>query len=101
MPSTVVGQSRKRVWLLFVMAWAVASAGILAAAVQIGRNNAMSYLIDAAVTDARLKSALLNVALERPRALPLVLSGDPDVSAALRGEAGAKQTLIQEEQAYY
>lgn len=93
MPSVIAGQSRKRVWLLFVMAWAVASAGILTAAVQIGRNNAMSSLIDAAVTDARLKSALLNVALERPRALPLVLSGDPDVSAALRGEEGAAQKL--------
>lgn len=93
MSSIFASQPRTRIWFLFAMAWAVVVAGILVAAAQIGRNNAMAYLIDSAITDARLKSALLNVALERPRALPLVLSGDPDVSAALRGENGAAQKL--------
>ncbi len=42
-----------------------------------------------ASTDAELKIALLNVALERPRAIPLVLSGDPDLASALDGGGAA------------
>jgi two-component system C4-dicarboxylate transport sensor histidine kinase DctB len=84
---------RRQTWVLFCLAWLIAGVGFFVAAERIGRNNALMQLLDGAQTDAALKTALLNVALERPRVLPLVLSGDPDVADALNGEVGAAQAL--------
>ncbi len=69
--------------------WLLASLGILLAADELARSRAMKTAASEASTDAELKIALLNVALERPRAIPLVLSGDPDLASALDGGGAA------------
>ncbi|NTF34023.1 sensor histidine kinase [Rhizobium skierniewicense] len=66
--------------------WIIIAIGAFTAADKVGRIKAMKTLAATATTDAELKSALLNVALERPRVLPLVLSRDKDLMEAL--EAG-------------
>ncbi|MDS7595580.1 sensor histidine kinase [Agrobacterium tumefaciens] len=79
-------QSRRRAqWLALGGLWLLASLGILLATDELARSRAMKTAAFEASTDAELKIALLNVALERPRAIPLVLSGDPDLASALDG----------------
>lgn len=79
-------QSRRRAqWLALGGLWLLASLGILMATDELARSRAMKTAAFEASTDAELKIALLNVALERPRAIPLVLSGDPDLASALDG----------------
>ncbi|UXS04974.1 sensor histidine kinase [Agrobacterium tumefaciens] len=83
-------QSRRRAqWLALAGLWLLASLGILLAADELARSRAMKTAASEASTDAELKIALLNVALERPRAIPLVLSGDPDLASALDGGGAA------------
>ncbi|WP_234900424.1 sensor histidine kinase [Rhizobium skierniewicense] len=77
--------SRMR-WIAFIAMWIIIAIGAFTAADKVGRIKAMKTLAATATTDAELKSALLNVALERPRVLPLVLSRDKDLMEAL--EAG-------------
>ncbi|XUY28468.1 ATP-binding protein [Agrobacterium sp. rho-8.1] len=77
--------SRMR-WIAFIAMWIIIAIGAFIAADKVGRVKAMKTLLATATTDAELKSALLNVALERPRVLPLVLSRDKDLVEAL--EAG-------------
>jgi two-component system C4-dicarboxylate transport sensor histidine kinase DctB len=84
---------RQSIWLMFSLAWVIVIVALIFAAVNIGRSTGTMQLLANAETDAGLKTALLNVALERPRVLPLVLSGDPDVRAALKGEGFAAQQL--------
>ncbi len=71
-------------WAAFALMWIVIAIGAFVAADRLGRVQAMRTLVADATTDAELKSALLNVALERPRVLPLVLSRDRDVADALQ-----------------
>ncbi|WP_332304178.1 sensor histidine kinase [Rhizobium sp. GR12] len=76
---------RRAQWLALAGLWLLVSLGILLAADEFARIRAMRTTGLEASTDAELKIALLNVALERPRAIPLVLSGDPDLATALDG----------------
>lgn len=85
--------TRRQAWTFFCLSWFIAGLGLFVAAERIGHRNALMQILDDTKTDAALKTALLNVTLERPRVLPLVLSGDPDVAAALRGQEGAAQRL--------
>lgn len=71
-------------WAAFATMWIIIAIGAFVAADKLGRVQAMKTLLASASTDAELKSALLNVALERPRVLPLVLSRDRDVTDALQ-----------------
>ncbi|CUX59810.1 sensor histidine kinase [Agrobacterium genomosp. 13] len=80
---------RRAQWLALAGLWLLVSLGILLVADEFARNQAMRTAASEASTDAELKIALLNVALERPRAIPLVLSGDPDLAAALDGSGPA------------
>lgn len=63
--------------LLLVMVAALYAAGIY------GRSSALSALQEQGRTDTNLKVALLRAVLERPRALPFLLSRDRDVTEAL------------------
>jgi two-component system C4-dicarboxylate transport sensor histidine kinase DctB len=81
-PSARRNQLRSQ-WLALFGAWSLMVMAAAFVAGEIGRTQAMTSLQSQAATDAELKVALLNVALERPRALPLVLSGDGDLKAAL------------------
>ncbi|MCZ7863805.1 sensor histidine kinase [Agrobacterium salinitolerans] len=76
---------RRAQWLALAGLWLLVSLGVLLVADEFARNQALRMAGSEAATDAELKIALLNVALERPRAIPLVLSGDPDLAAALDG----------------
>ena len=58
--------------------------GAMFLADEFGRSRTLQSLGEDAATDGALKVALLNAALERPRALPLVLSGDSDLRTALK-----------------
>ncbi|MBD9388091.1 sensor histidine kinase [Agrobacterium sp. AGB01] len=73
----------QRPWWLFALIWAVIAVVAIYVAGELGRTETIKALQQDASTDGQLKVALLNVALERPRALPLVLSGDRDLVAAL------------------
>nr|WP_320197703.1 ATP-binding protein [Agrobacterium sp. rho-13.3]MDX8306542.1 ATP-binding protein [Agrobacterium sp. rho-13.3]MDX8307127.1 ATP-binding protein [Agrobacterium sp. rho-13.3] len=70
-------------WVAFIAMWLVIAVAAFVVADKLGRIQAMKSLLATASTDAELKSALLNVALERPRVLPLVLSRDRDLIEAL------------------
>ncbi|QCJ00496.1 sensor histidine kinase [Agrobacterium larrymoorei] len=73
--------------------WVIIAIGAFVAADKLGRVQAMKTLLSNASTDAELKSALLNVALERPRVLPLVLSRDRDVTEALQNGGTSVERL--------
>lgn len=70
-------------WLALAAVALLLTMTVLAIAGEIGRARALQALRDQAANDAGLKAALLNATLERPRALPLVLSMDRDVLDAL------------------
>lgn len=80
-----------RQWTIFFVALAVILVAALFAAGEVGRRRALGDLQTQGETDTALKVALLNGALERPRALPLVLAGDSDIRRAL--ETGARADL--------
>jgi two-component system C4-dicarboxylate transport sensor histidine kinase DctB len=62
----------------------VLAAGVaMMAAGEFGRQGAVADLEQQSHTDASLKMALLQAVLERPRSLPLVLSGDGEVQTTL------------------
>lgn len=76
-------RAARRQWLLLLgLAGAVLVLAFVVAG-EFARSRAIETLKDEASTDAALKAALLNAALERPRALPLVLSGESDLKSAL------------------
>ncbi|KPF46389.1 ATP-binding protein [Rhizobium sp. AAP43] len=88
-PSPAFDQTAKRrtglgvSWLIYlVIALATLAAGLFLAG-EAGMRNALSTLADDLDEDAALKRALLQATLERPRALPLVLAADRQVSATL------------------
>ena len=76
---------RRAQWLALAGLWLLIGFGMLLVADEFARHQALRAAGSEASTDAELKIALLNVALERPRAIPLVLSGDPDLAVALDG----------------
>ncbi|WP_027675220.1 sensor histidine kinase [Agrobacterium larrymoorei] len=80
-------------WAAFAVMWVIIAIGAFVAADKLGRVQAMKTLLSNASTDAELKSALLNVALERPRVLPLVLSRDRDVTEALQNGGTSVERL--------
>lgn len=80
-------------WAAFAVMWVIIAIGAFVAADKLGRVQAMKTLLSNASTDAELKSALLNVALERPRVLPLVLSRDRDVTEALQNGGPSVERL--------
>ncbi|MDH0616334.1 MULTISPECIES: sensor histidine kinase [unclassified Agrobacterium] len=82
-------KKRRAQWLALGGLWLLVSLGVLLVADEFARIQAMRTAASEASTDAELKIALLNVALERPRAIPLVLSGDPDLATALDGGGAA------------
>lgn len=76
-------------WFVFLGAALALLAAALFVAGEVGRSRALRALETQAATDAALKVALLNAALERPRALPLVLAGDSDIRLALQSRLPA------------
>ncbi|MCD2172503.1 sensor histidine kinase [Rhizobium sp. C4] len=81
----VAGLKRRvrRAWLIFAAVFVVGAVLVALAANRYGRDAAVADLLAQGRTEINLKSALLRSVLERPRALPLVLSQDRDVSDAL------------------
>ncbi|WP_243257257.1 sensor histidine kinase [Rhizobium skierniewicense] len=80
-------------WVAFGAMWLVIAFGVFVAADKLGRVQATKTLLATASTDGELKSALLNVALERPRVLPLVLSKDRDLIDALQNRGPLLEQL--------
>jgi len=72
-----------RAWIALLAIGAVLLAATLYGASVYGRTTATAELRRQGMTEASLKVALLRAVLERPRALPLVLSQDRDIEAAL------------------
>lgn len=85
-PATHVGGLKRRVrraWLIFAVVFVIGAVLVGLAAERYGRQAAVADLLEQGRTEINLKAALLRSVLERPRALPLVLSQDRDVSDAL------------------
>ncbi|MFB9948489.1 ATP-binding protein [Rhizobium puerariae] len=73
----------RRAWIAFALLAVAICAATLHVVGLYGRASALSALETQGRTDANLKVALLRAVLERPRALPLLLSRDRDVEEAL------------------
>ncbi|RJF88457.1 sensor histidine kinase [Oleomonas cavernae] len=73
----------RREWLVFFILGALLVAGAAVVAGSRAGEAALATLRAQAGTAARLKVAVLRSEIERHRSLPLVLSQDPDVAAAL------------------
>ncbi|MCD2182276.1 ATP-binding protein [Rhizobium sp. GN54] len=82
MTGSPVGRLRLA-WAAFAAISALLVAAALVAAGIYGRASALSALEGQGLTDANIKVALLRAVLERPRAVPLLLSLDRDVQDAL------------------
>ncbi len=72
-----------RLWLVFGLLFLVAAIGTTLAARDFGRRAALAQLSVDGRIEADLKAALLRAVLERPRALPLVLSQAREVTEML------------------
>ena len=70
-------------WQWLVIVFVVAAIFTAYASREYGRSAAVADLMEQGRTEAILKVALLRAVLERPRALPLVLSEDRDITDAL------------------
>ncbi len=81
----IAGLKRRvqRAWSIFAVLFFVGAVLVVMGANRYGREVAVSELLNQGRTEINLKAALLRSVLERPRALPLVLSQDRDVSDAL------------------
>lgn len=84
----------RRQWLAFSLASLLLAAMALHAAGIYGRSTALSALEIQGRTEADLKVALLRAVLERPRALPFVLSRDRDLQEALASRDPADHMLL-------
>jgi two-component system C4-dicarboxylate transport sensor histidine kinase DctB len=83
-PSVARLQRRARAaWFWFVLAFLAAAIVVAYGSREYGRSAAISDLRQQGRTEANLKVALLRAVLERPRALPLVLAEDRDITDAL------------------
>lgn len=89
-----LSRAAQRQWLAFAVTLLVVTIAALYAAGIYGRSSAISGLEEQGRTDANLKVALLRAVLERPRALPFLLSRDRDVAEALAGGESAKRALL-------
>ncbi|MET3614784.1 two-component system C4-dicarboxylate transport sensor histidine kinase DctB [Rhizobium aquaticum] len=79
----------KRAWSIFAVLFIVGVVLVVAGANRYGREAAVTELLNQGRTEINLKAALLRSVLERPRALPLVLSQDRDVSDGLTSGAAS------------
>jgi len=84
----------RRTWIAFALISALIAAAALTAAAIYGRSAALAALEQQGRTDANLKVALLQAVLERPRALPLLLSRDRDVEDALTTPGPEKKDAL-------
>ena len=84
LPQPTLPATERRHWLAFLIVAGLALFGAMFLADAFSRSRTLQSLGEDAATDGALKVALLNAALERPRALPLVLSGDSDLRVALK-----------------
>lgn len=87
-------RAARRQWFVFAATLLVVTIAALYAAGLYGRSSALSDLEEQGRTDANLKVALLRAVLERPRALPFLLSRDRDVEDALRETGSAKREFL-------
>ncbi|MGK6314194.1 sensor histidine kinase [Neorhizobium sp. DT-125] len=84
----------RRGWIAFALAaLAICTATLYVVGVY-ARGSALSALEVQGRTDANLKVALLRAVLERPRALPLLLSHDRDVAEALSDASQEKREAL-------
>lgn len=81
--------SNRRTWALFGLFWAVAFALAFWVVGDIARDKAVLALSEQARIDANLNTALLRAVLDKQRALPLVLSKDEALEAALQDKTSA------------
>ncbi len=80
---SLAGGPADRAWAVFAAVAALLVTIALVAAGVYGRSSALSALEAQGLTDANIKVSLLQAVLERPRAVPLLLSLDRDVQDAL------------------
>lgn len=92
--SADLSRATRRQWLAFAALLLALSLGALYAAGLYGRATALSSLEEQGRTEASLKVALLHAVLERPRALPFLLSRDRDVVDALTNTAAGKREFL-------
>jgi two-component system C4-dicarboxylate transport sensor histidine kinase DctB len=78
-----------RPWILLGLGWLVASAVLAGLAGEAARRDAVGELERQATAGAALHAAVLRSELDKQRAIPIVLAGDPDV-AALLTQPGAR-----------
>ncbi len=86
----------RRPWALFGLFWAVAFALAFWIVGDLAREKAMLALSEQAGIDANLNTALLRAVLDKQRALPLVLSKDRALEAALQDKTPATITPLNE-----
>ena len=84
----------RRQWAAFAIAILILAFAAFHFAGLYGRTTALSELEEQGRIDANLKVALLQAVLERPRALPFLLSRDRDVSETLAGADPARRSLL-------
>ncbi|OLP54587.1 two-component sensor histidine kinase [Rhizobium rhizosphaerae] len=89
-PSASTVPARKR-WIAFAVVSLLLVVAALLGADSYARVKALAALEAEARSEADLKVALLRATLERPRALPLLLSRDPDVAAGLKDGPAAER----------
>ncbi|MBD3836925.1 MAG: sensor histidine kinase [Brevundimonas sp.] len=80
----------RRMWILFVAVWLVASLAAALGAGEAARRNAQAELARQAEAAAALHAAVLRSELEKHRSLPVALAGDPDVERLLETPAAAQ-----------
>ncbi len=86
----------RRPWALFGLFWAVVFALAFWIVGDLARDKAMLALSEQARIDANLNTALLRAVLDKQRALPLVLSKDRALEAALQDKTPATITPLNE-----
>ncbi|MXN48318.1 GHKL domain-containing protein [Shinella kummerowiae] len=89
-----LSRTARRQWIAFALALLLITIAALHAAGVYGRSAALSALEEQGHADASLKVALLRAVLERPRALPFLLSRDRDVTEALAGSDSARRSFL-------
>lgn len=89
-----LSRATRRQWAAFAVVVLALALAALHAAGLYGRASALSALEEQGRTDANLKVALLQAVLERPRALPFLLSRDRDVTETLAGADPAKRAFL-------
>jgi len=89
-----LSRTARRQWIAFALALLLITIAALHAAGVYGRSAALSALEEQGHADASLKVALLRAVLERPRALPFLLSRDRDATEALAGPDPARRSFL-------